>query len=100
MGISKLISSNTPGLGTFLGFIALVGAYVFTVAIKRALVDPIVTIAMVRSYQISINGLEPAMDLQQKLLGVSSRFRKLFEKGQEDAAAATPVETKPVEVPT
>ena len=40
------------------------------------------------------------MDLQQKLLGVSSRFRKLFEKGQEDAAAAAQVETKPVEVPT
>lgn len=100
MGISKLIAANTPGLGTFLSFIALVGAYVFTVAIKRALVDPIVTIAMVRTYQQSINGLEPAMDLQQKLLGVSSRFRKLFEKGKEADAAAAPTETKPAEVPT
>ena len=100
MEISKLISSNPPGLGTFLGFIALVGAFVFTVAIESAQVDPIVTIAMVRSYQMSIIGLEPAMDLQQKLLGVSSRFRKLFEKGKEAEAEAASVETIPVEVPT
>ena len=79
---------------------SLVGAYVFTVAIKRALVDPIVTIAMVRTYQQSISGLEPTMDLQQKLLGVSSRFRKLFEKGKEADAGVAPAETKPVEVPT
>ena len=55
---------------------------------------------MVRTYQQSISGLEPAMDLQQTLLGVSPRFRKLFEKGKEADAGAAPAETKPVEVPT
>lgn len=91
MGISRLISANTPGLGTFLGFIAIVGAYVFTVALKRALVDPIVTVAMIRSYQLNIQGLEPAMDLQQNLLGVSGKFKNLFNKGQEEA----PVKVEP-----
>lgn len=90
MGISKLISANTPGMGTFLGFIALVAAYVLTVALKRALVDPIVTVAMIRTYQLSIQGLEPAMDLQQNLLGVSSKFKTLFNKGAE--AEVAPVE--------
>lgn len=95
MGISKLISANTPGLGMFLGFIALIAAYVFTVALKRAIIDPIVTVAMIRSYQLSIQGLEPAMDLQQKLLGVSGKFKNLYNKGQEESAMH--VKAEPVE---
>jgi len=93
MGISKFMSRNSPDLGFFLGFIALIGAYVLTVALKRALVDPIVTIAMIRSYHISIEGLQPAMDLQQKLLGVSSKFKGLFNKGVEEEKAKAPEQT-------
>lgn len=84
MGLSKILSRNTPELGFLFGFIAIVGAYAITVALKRALIDPIVTIAMIRSYQMSIEGLEPKMDLQQKLLGVSSRFKRLFTKAEEE----------------
>jgi len=87
MGISKVLSKNTPEVGFLLGFIALVGAYALTIALKRAIIDPVVTIAMIRSYQKSIEGLEPAMDLQQKLLGVSGRFKKLFNKAEEETEA-------------
>ena len=83
MGIGKLMTKNSPELGFFIGAIAVIGAYVLTVVLKRAIIDPIVTIAMIRSYQISIKGLEPAMDLQQKLLGVSGKFKNLFNKGKE-----------------
>lgn len=93
MGLGKLLSKNSPELGFFMGAIAVIGAYVVTVALKRALIDPIVTIAMIRSYQTSIKGLEPAMDLQQKLLGVSGKFKSLFDKGRQEQ----PKPTSPVE---
>lgn len=82
--VSKLFSSNTPEAGFLLGALALIGAYVITTVLKRALIDPIVTIAMIRSYQISIRDLEPAMDLHKKLLGVSSRFKKLVDKSKQE----------------
>lgn len=85
--VSNLIAADTPGLGSFLGFLAVIGAYVLTTLFKRAFIDPIVTIIMIRSYQMSIRNLEPAMDLQQKLLGVSSRFKRLFNKAKEEEKA-------------
>ncbi len=61
----------------------MVGAYVITVALKRAVIDPIITVAMIRAYQINIREIEPAMDLQEKLLGVSSKFKGLLNKSNE-----------------
>ncbi|HLS66847.1 MAG TPA: hypothetical protein VK029_07645 [Pseudogracilibacillus sp.] len=90
MFVSKIIAGDTEGLGFFLGFLALLGAWILTVLIKRALIDPVVTVMMVRSYQMSIRTLEPAIDLQQKLLGVSSNFRKLFNKAKDDVADEVP----------
>jgi len=93
MFVSSMIASGTPGLGTFLGFLAVVGAYVLTTVLKRAVIDPVVTIIMIRSYQMSIRNLEPAIDLQQKLLGVSSRYKQLLKKAEEeDNTAADPPE--------
>lgn len=89
MFISKLISGNTPELGFLLGALALIAAYVVTTILKRALIDPIVTIAMIRSYQMSIQGMEPKVDLQQKLLGVSTNFKKLFNKSSEEEKTET-----------
>src|SRR5690625_1218058 len=83
MFISKLMSANTPELGFLLGALALIAAYVVTTILKRAFIDPIVTIAMIRSYQMSIQGMEPKMDLQHKLLSVSDNFKKLFNKRKE-----------------
>lgn len=90
MLVGKLIASDTPGLGLFLGFLAIVAAYVLTTVLKRAFIDPVVTIMMVRSYQMSIRDLEPSIDLQQKLLGVSSRFKRLFTKAEEEEQANIP----------
>ena len=90
MFLSKVIAGDTSGLGFFLGFLAIIGAYLITTLIKRAIIDPIVTIAMIRAYQMSIQGLEPAMDLQQKLLGISSRFKRLFNKAKEEDTPDTP----------
>lgn len=84
MFVSKMLSADTPGLGTFFGFLAIIGAYILTTLLKRALIDPLVTIAMIRSYQMGIRDLEPQMDLHQRLLGVSSRFKKLVNKGEEE----------------
>lgn len=84
MALTKLFAKNTPEIGFLLGFIALVAAYAITTALKRAIIDPVVTIMMIRSYQTTISGLEPAMDLQQKLLGVSSKFKQLFERSKEE----------------
>lgn len=84
MFVSKMMTANTPDAGFLFGALAVIGAYVMTTILKRALIDPIVTIAMVRSYQISIRDQEPKMDLQQKMLGVSSKFKKLVDKGKEE----------------
>lgn len=82
--LSKALSKNNPELGFFFGIIALVLAVVFMTVIKRAVVDPVVTIAMIRSYQISIEGMQPQVDMHNKLLKVSSKFKNLFTKSQEE----------------
>lgn len=93
MGLANLIASSAEG-ASFLGFIAVVGAYIFTSVVKRALVDPVATIAMIRAYQMNIKDMEPSMDLQQKLLGISSKFKQLFNKSKEkeDPAVAPTAE--------
>src|SRR5699024_1416878 len=97
MFIGKLISSGTPGLGSLLGVIAVIGAYVLTTVVKRALIDPIVTIMMIRSYQLSIRTLTPAVDLQEKLIGISPRFKRLFNKAKEEEKTAVPTDAATVE---
>ncbi len=92
--IANLIAADTPGLGTFLGFIAVVFAAIFTTILKRVLFDPIITIMMIRSYQMSIRNLEPAVDLQQKLVSVSPRFQRLFTKAEEEEKNPTPIPTE------
>lgn len=80
MFVSNILSADTPELGFLLGALALIAAYIITTVLKRALIDPIITIAMIRSYQISIQNMEPNVDMHKKLLGVSSRFKKLVDK--------------------
>lgn len=85
MGLSKLLTLNNPDMGMFFGFIALIGAYILTLTIKRALIDPLVTIAMVNTYQKNIQNEMPSVDLHNKLLGVSSKFKTLANKSKEPA---------------
>lgn len=81
--ISKMLSSNTPELGFLFGALALIAAYIITTVLKRALIDPIVTIAMIRSYQINIQNMEPSIDMHSKLLDVSSKFKDLVNKNEK-----------------
>ncbi|WOV86302.1 hypothetical protein QWT69_10155 [Sporosarcina oncorhynchi] len=87
MGLSKLLTLNNPDMGMFFGFIALIGAYILTLTMKRALIDPLVTIAMVNTYQKSIYNETPSVDLHNKLLGVSSKFKTLANKSKEPEPA-------------
>lgn len=99
--VSNLLAGDNPELGTVLGFLVIIAAYVLTTVAKRAFIDPIVTVIMIRAYQMSIRGLEPAMDLQEKLLGVSSKFRSLFNKANEETKEAdTPTPPSPPEAQT
>lgn len=86
MFVGKMIAGDEEGIALFLGFIAIVAAYVLTTVLKRAVIDPIVTIIMIRSYQISIRNEEPKIDLQNRLLSVSSRFKRLFKRAEEEEA--------------
>lgn len=80
MFVANMIAADTPELGFLLGALALIAAYIITTVLKRALLDPIVTIAMIRSYQISIQNMEPNIDMHRQLLGVSSKFKNLVDK--------------------
>ncbi len=84
MFLSKILSTNTPEIGFLLGALALIGAYVVTTLLKRAFIDPIITIAMIRSYQRSIKDMEPKIDMHRQLLSVSSNFKKLVTKGKAE----------------
>src|SRR5699024_1004113 len=90
MFLAKMLGGGIEGLGAMLSFLALLGAYIFTTMIKRAIVDPVVTVIMIRSYQMSIRDMEVKVDLHDKLLGVSSKFKALFNKAKEEETA-TPV---------
>lgn len=89
MFVGRMIAGGTEGLGMLMGFLALLAAGILTTMLKRAIIDPVVTIIMIRQYQMSIRGLEPSMDLQEKLLCISSRFKNLFKKSQEEKAPTT-----------
>ncbi|UTR10903.1 hypothetical protein MM300_00760 [Evansella sp. LMS18] len=97
MAIASAVTSNA-GAAAILGYFAIIGAYIITSMVKRAIVDPIAMIAMVRAYQLSIKAIEPSVDLQQKLLGVSSKFKELFNKSKGEAhiPAASPPPKKGV----
>lgn len=90
MFAAKMLGGGVEGLGTMLSFLALLGAYIFTTMIKRAIIDPVVTVIMIRSYQMSIRDMEVKVDLHDKLLGVSSKFKALFNKSKEGESTPSP----------
>ncbi|MBU9722612.1 MULTISPECIES: hypothetical protein [Bacillaceae] len=94
MGIARMMAPNA-GVEAVFGYFALVGAYIITAMVKRAIVDPIAMIAMVRTYQLNIQDMEPKMDLQQKLLKVSSKFRQLFNKSKTETTNTEAAQADP-----
>ena len=83
MAIASAIA-NSADAAAVLGYFAIIGAYIVTSMVKRAIVDPLAMIAMVRTYQMNIKEIEPNIDLQQKLLNVSSKFKELFNKSKSE----------------
>src|SRR5690606_32190707 len=65
-------------IGIFYGILAIIAVIVVTTVLKRGFIDPIVTIIMIRDYHMNIRGQTPSIDLQEKLLNISPRFKRLF----------------------
>lgn len=85
VALASAIASNS-GVASFLGFLAVVAAYTFTTVMKRAFLDPIAMIAMIRAYQTNIEGLEPSIDMHGKILRISKKFRELVNRSNEPDA--------------
>lgn len=68
--------------------IAYISAIVISLAIKKALVDPVATIAMIRAYHTTTSGLEPDFDLKGKLTSISGKFRTLVQKEGSDVTTS------------
>lgn len=87
IGLARLIAGNTD-LGAAIVILSVIASFTLAITLKRGLIDPIITIAMIRSYQLSIKDREPALDLEQKLLSASSWFKNLFEKAKREEREA------------
>lgn len=85
-----LFPQEIDGIGLFLGFLAVLAAFILTTLLKRALIDPVVTIIMVRSYQMNIRDQQPSIDLHNQLLGISPRFKRLVTKAKEETINSSP----------
>lgn len=79
--LGGIFTAIIPGFGLFLGVIA---STIFTVAIEGAIVEPFLTISMIRSYLIAIKDKTPDSELMDKLTSVSSKFNKISEKAIEE----------------
>ena len=77
-------------IGIFYGILAIIAVIVVTTVLKRGFIDPIVTIIMIRDYHMNIRGQAPSIDLQEKLLNISPRFKRLFSKTEERTPAFGP----------
>lgn len=86
LGLVNLISSDGDSI---LGALALISALAVTVAVKKALVDPVATITMIRVYHAKTAGVEPSFDLRAKLLGVSKKFKDLVTRSESEQGVQT-----------
>lgn len=95
LGLVNLISSDGDSL---LGALAFISALAVTLAAKKALVDPVATITMIRVYHAKTEGVEPSFDLRAKMLGVSKKFKDLVSRSENDTGEQT--QTTPASVNT
>ncbi len=66
-----------------LDFIALVAAITIASSIKKAIIDPVATVAMVVSYHDAVQDEQPAVNMKETLANVSNGFKKLLAKENE-----------------
>lgn len=81
--LASLVGRNKPGLPLFLGFVALVAAWLIANVVRWALVDPFATVAMIVAYNEAVREQTPSYDLYSTLAGVSRKFRELEEKAKQ-----------------
>lgn len=88
LALAKLAGSET---NSFMGILAFIGALTVSTAMKGAFVDPVATIAMIRTYHMKTAGVTPSIDLTDKMKSVSKKFRDLAGKSgdRQEAPAAS-----------
>lgn len=79
--IGGLSVTGMPGFGAF--FVAFLLAMMIVLVIKSAFMDSYIMVAMICSYMQVAPSTEITFDLYEKLCGLSSKFKSLFQKGQE-----------------
>lgn len=95
LGLVSLINSDG---GALLNVLAIISAFSVMVAVKKALVDPVATITMIRVYHAKTAGVEPSFDLKDKMLGVSRKFKDLVSRSESetgDQATSVPAQVNP-----
>lgn len=90
LAIDNSFPQEAERIGIFYGILAIIAMTVVTTVLKRGFIDPIVTIIMIRDYHMNIRGQAPSIDLQEKLLNISPRFKRLFSKTEERTTAFGP----------
>lgn len=83
--IGGLSVTGMPGFGAF--FVGIILAMMIVIIVKSAFMDSYTMVAMICSYMQVAPSTEITFDLYDKLCGLSSKFKSLFQKGQEKASA-------------
>jgi hypothetical protein len=82
------------------GFVAFLIAVLVAWAVKKAFIDSYMMVKMMVSYMEVAPSTQITFDLYNKLCGLSTKFKQLFDKGKEEtpalqsASAKTPVPAK------
>lgn len=75
--------------GSALSFLAYVSAATISLAVKKAFVDPVATISMIRTYHTKTAGVTPRIDLKEQMVSVSRKFRELVSREGSGAPSAS-----------
>jgi hypothetical protein len=81
MGLASILTDNTEGFNALSALAAIIVASV----VKRALADPIATVAMIKAYYEAIQNQQPSTEWHGHLLNVSSKYRELVQESGADA---------------
>jgi len=88
-GIMLALTTAMKSSGTVNTVIAVMIALMLTRIIKTALIDSWMMVKMMCSYMEVAPATEITYDLYEKLCGLSSSFRKLFRKAQQEGTEVT-----------
>jgi hypothetical protein len=84
-GVFRLIGLNESA-GGITGIIAFLLALFVAWAVKKAFIDSYILVNMMTSYMEVAPETKITFDLYNKLCGLSSKFKELFNKGQQEGA--------------